>query len=443
MFRGKGNPGLRVALVAGTLVQGGAEKQLVYMARALRAAGVDVRVYSLTRGEFYDGVLARLGLPPHWFGRSGNRFRRLIALTAALREFRPHIIQATHFYTNLYAALSALLCNSLAIGCCRNDVFSEVRDVKPLGGWSLRLPPALLVNSDAAKRNAQVLGVKPEKIQVVSNVIDLDAFDRETELDGPTGHAELDQPKAEGRRPVALAIGRLVEQKRFDRFLAALARARWAVPGLKGFLVGEGPGRAVLEERACALGPLPDHLAFLGHRRDVPALLRRADILVLSSGYEGFPNVVLEAMAARVPVITTPAGDAAAVVQDGVAGYVIPFEDEEGMAASIIRLAESPGLRSRLGEAGRVRAERDYSPDGLAERLLSIYHSLSVRHRRRNFPDLLPGLGGGILTSFSAGISGSSRCPSRCPDSRCPDCGYEVRPTGFGPVSFLDVRRFL
>ncbi len=373
---------LRVALIAGTLVQDGAEKQLVYMARALRAADVDVRIYCLTRGEFYERVLTALGMQPHWVGRFGNRFLRLLAVTAAMRRFRPHIVQAAHFFTNLYTTGSARLCNAVAIGCSRCDVFCEVADCQRWGAWSLHLPPALLVNSEAAKRNAASLQVNPAIVHVLANVIDVVDFDTHTELEAASG---MDP------HPVAIAIGRLAVQKRFDLFLAALAQARRAVPNLKGALVGDGPERPALEQSAAALGLLPDHLAFLGRRRDVPALLRRADMLVLSSGYEGFPNVVLEAMAARLPVITTPAGDSPMVVEDGITGYVVPFDGVRRMAECMVRLAESSNLRRQLGEAGRKRVELHYAPDGLAVRLLSIYENVARQQANHRVRSILAG----------------------------------------------------
>jgi glycosyltransferase involved in cell wall biosynthesis len=355
---------LRVALVAGTLVQDGAEKQLVYIAKALRDAGVVVRVYCLRRGEFYEDVLRALGLPPRWVGRFGNPLFRLLSLGRALREFRPHLVQSAHFYTNLYAALAARSCGALGLGCSRNDVFSEVRDNGYWGQPSLKLPAALLVNSQAARRNAEALGVKLGRLHVIANVIDLADFD-----------ARSGEPAAAGTGPypLAIAIGRLVPQKRFDRFLEALALAQRNAPCLRGILVGEGPDRDALERKATALGLLPDHLAFLGRRRDVPRLLRQADLLVLTSDYEGFPNVVLEAMAARLPVVTTPAGDAGAIIEDGVSGYVVPFGDTERLAERIVRLAKAPELREQFGRAGRRRAERDYACAGLADRLLAIY----------------------------------------------------------------------
>src|SRR5262245_9428621 len=370
---------LRVALVVGTLVQDGAEKQLVYMAKALRDAGVDVRVYCLTRGEFYEDVLRSLGLPPCWVGRFGNPLCRLLALGWALKGFRPHIVQATHFYANLYAALAAQVCGALGLGCSRNNVFSEVRANGRWGLPSLKWPTALLVNSEAARRNAESLGVKPEVVHVIANVIDLADFDARS---GSPAAAGTGAHPLAGKRPLAIAIGRLVPQKRFDRFLDALALARRTAPALKGVLVGDGPDREALERRAAALGLLPDHLALLGRRRDVPQLLRQADLLVLTSDFEGSPNVVLEAMAAGLPVVTTPAGDAGTLVQDGVSGDVVPFNDTGRLAEHMARLASDPDLRARYGRAGRRRAEQDYGSQGLADRLLAIYGKVARRQHK-------------------------------------------------------------
>ena len=333
---------LRVALIAGTLGQAGAEKQLVYMARALRDAGLDLQVYCLTKGEFYEAHLRELGLEPRWFGRFGNiRFAniplRLASLTAQLRRFKPHIVQSTHFFCNLYAGLSGRLSGALPIGSMRNDLD---REREASGRWTgplLRLPSAIIANSRAARRGVDEFGVSPDSILVLNNVIDLEDFDARTRSgasawspDGP---------------PVALAVGRMHAEKRFDRFLTALARARRASPDLRGVIVGDGPEWPNLRCQAQDLGLLPNGVLWLGRRNDVPALLGKADMLVLSSDHEGCPNVVLEAMAARRPVVTTPAGDAGDVVEEGVSGYVVPFDDVEAMASRMVRLAEFPELR--------------------------------------------------------------------------------------------------
>jgi glycosyltransferase involved in cell wall biosynthesis len=380
---------LRIALIAGSLGQAGAEKQLVFMARSLRDAGADLRVYSLSKGEFYEAHLRELGIEPRWLGRygsirHGNIPLRLALLAASFARFRPHIVQSAHFFCNLYAGLCGRLSGGLAIGGMRN-VLSFER--KTCGRWTrplLRLPSAIIANSRAAQFGMDEFGVSPDSIVVVDNVIDLDEFDARSNSVAPAWDT--------GGAPVALAVGRMYPEKRFDRFLAALAQARRAAPYLRGVIVGDGPEWPALRGHARDLGLLPDGVLWLGRRGDVPALLGTADMLVLSSDHEGCPNVVIEAMAARRPVVTTPAGDAGVVVQDGVSGYVVPFDDVEAMAGAMVRLAASPELRRKFGDAGRRHVQAAHSYDGLAGRLILAYQTIAERQGRRDILAALAGL---------------------------------------------------
>ena len=116
---------------------------------------------------------------------------------------------------------------------------------------------------------------------------------------------------------------------------------------------------------------------------------------------------MLEAMAARRPVVTTPAGDAGDVVEEGVSGYVVPFDDVEAMAGRMVRLAESPELRTSFGAAGRRRVEKDHSYDGLADRLITVYEAIAERQGRRDILAALTGLRGhpeGQCPNETAGI---------------------------------------
>lgn len=369
-------PRQRVAILAGTLARGGAEKQLVYLAEALLKGGADVRVLSLTRGEFFEPELRAIGVDPIWVGRFGSPLLRTAAVAAALRDFRPHILQAAHFYTNLYVGLAAPLCGAVGIGTARSDIVHELQSNGRWGRWLLRVPSALVVNSHAARRNAVALGICPESIHVLPNAIDLEIFDElaaEGESEGPEGSA-----------PVVVGVGSLIPAKRFDRFLRALALARERGSAVQGVLAGDGVERGRLEALAHELGLLPNGISFVGSRNDIPALLGHAHIYLLTSEHEGFPNVLLEAMAARLPVVTTPAGDAGVLVQHGETGFVVPQDDIEAIATRLSELAASPELRQRLGAAGRRRVEASYTSRALAERAFTVYRNVAEQlgHRR-------------------------------------------------------------
>jgi len=392
---------LRVALLAGTLAQAGAEKQLMYCARGLAEAGVDLRIYSLTRDEAYEGVLKGLALQPSWAGPSTNPLLRLATLGKLMRSFHPHVIQSFHGFTNLYVGLIARWLGAIGVGGLRISL-RHFRQAN--GGWTrwlLRAPTGLVVNSHAVLQEVVDSGyLARRQIYFLPNVIDLAEFDRSAQSgDAPAG--------AESGRCTVMFVGRLVPQKRGDRFLHVLATASRRGASIKGLVVGGGPERSAMEDLAWNLGLLPHHVAFLGPRRDVPALLTRADMLVLCSDDEGVPNVILEAMAAGRPVITTPAGDAASVVADGVTGYVVPFDDIEGMAERIAHLAASPHLRRRLGTSGRRRVEQDYSGDGLAGRLLSIYRQMAHGLGHRQVLNLLRTGPEVVVPSHTAAMKGA------------------------------------
>ena len=373
-------PPLRVAFIAGSLTQGGAEKQFVYMARALRERGIDVRVFSLTRGEFYENALRGCGIEPIWVGRIGLPVARLLVLAQWFVRYRPHIIQSTHFFSNLYAAILGRVFGALAIGSIRNDAYFDVEANGSWGPWLLKTPRVLLANSCAAQQNAQAMGLPAGRTHVLPNVIDLADFD------GRSGDGE--RPRA-STGPVAIAVCRVVKAKRLDRFVRALAQARREVPELTGVIVGDGPERTALEGLAKSLG-LDESLTFVGRSDAVPDLLRRADMLVLSSDHEGFPNVVLEAMAARLPVVATPAGDVPRLVEHEKTGYVVPFDDIDAMASCMAGLATFHALRTQLGDAGRARVEQAYSSSTLGGRLVAAYREMAKTQSHARTLSALP-----------------------------------------------------
>jgi glycosyltransferase involved in cell wall biosynthesis len=370
---------LRVALVAGTLGVGGAEKQLVYLARALLSLGAEVRIYSLTRGEFHEAGLQAIGVQPIWIGQHGHSLLRLAVLLRQLRRFRPHIIQSTHSFVNLYAGLAGRLLGVTSLGAMRGS-FKHVRSEHVFWGrWLVTVPSALLTNSQTALAEvAESQLIDSRRVALLPNAIDVDEFN---------------QPSSSRDRAyqTAIFVGRLIALKRPDLFVRALALARRQHSTLKGIVVGDGPQRSALEELAAEFGLGPGQLTFFGWRDDVPELLRQADMLVLCSedAREGLPNVLLEAMAASLPVIATPAGDARFVVQDGETGYVVPFNDVERLGERMVRLAQATDLRCRLGAAGRAGVDQ-YRLEHLAARVVAAYEYVAQQQQNRRLLRLLP-----------------------------------------------------
>ncbi len=173
------------------------------------------------------------------------------------------------------------------------------------------------------------------------------------------------KPVASENFPVGLALGRLHPNKGFALLLEALAETR----GVRLAIAGDGPLRASLEQLANGLG-IADRVSFLGWREDVQELLANADFLVCPSLHEPLGNVVIEAWSAGLPVIATASDGPAGLIEDEASGLLVPLPDQPGggpkaLAAAIDRLCRDPGLRARLGRAGRDVYEAEFTENAV------------------------------------------------------------------------------
>ena len=176
------------------------------------------------------------------------------------------------------------------------------------------------------------------------------------------------RPGAEGGGgPRILFVGRLAGVKGAPLLLDAAARLAGRHPGLTLTFVGDGPERAGLEARAAALG-LGARTEFTGYlgQEGVAARLAQADVLALPSFAEGVPVVLMEAMAAGLPVVTTRIAGIPELVEDGVSGLLVPPGDGDALAAALDRLAGDPALAAAMGRAGRAAVLAGYRADAEA-----------------------------------------------------------------------------
>ncbi len=178
---------------------------------------------------------------------------------------------------------------------------------------------------------------------------------------------------------MALALGRLHPNKGFALLLAALARTR----DVRLAIAGDGPLRGPLEQLAGGLG-IAERVRFLGWREDVPQLLANADLLVCPSLHEPLGNIVIEAWSAGLPVVATASDGPAALIEDQVSGLLVPLPDQPGggpraLAEAIERVVADPGLRSRLGQAGRRAYEAEFTEAAVVARYRCFFDRLAPR----------------------------------------------------------------
>ncbi len=215
--------------------------------------------------------------------------------------------------------------------------------------WSFRRAGRLVAVSRTVADELRRDGIEPERLRVIDNGVDVREF-----RPGTPDPTLFGLPPG---RPVALFVGDArSDRKNLDGVLRALAE----VPDLALAVVGDERG-GPFPAMARALG-VEDRVRFLGHRRDVAALMRAADMFVFPTRYEPFGLVLLEAAASGLPVVTTRLAGAGRLLEDGAAILL----DDPGAHGELVRamhdLAEDPSLRRRMGEAGRRIAEsQDWS----------------------------------------------------------------------------------
>jgi glycosyltransferase involved in cell wall biosynthesis len=238
--------------------------------------------------------------------------------------------------------------------------------VRALGSWAERqvLPRADVVIV-LAERTAALLsanGIPSDRVRVLPSGFEPAVF---------AGVAETAAPAR--IRPRVGYIGRMAAQKRPELVVRAFGCMAQDSDLL---MVGDGPHRAAVEREA-ALTPVRDSIVFTGfvEHAGIPAVLAGIDVLVLPSGYEELGSVLVEAMAAGVPVVATRVGGIPEVVLDGETGLLVPPGDHVELARAIDQLLGDRSMRERMSRCARDRA-KDYGWPSLARRTKDIYRSV-------------------------------------------------------------------
>ena len=363
----------RVAYVIGELTKGGAEYQLHELLRTLDRDRFQAKVFSLATGGYWAGAIRSLGVPVEELDRRGSAdVARLARLRAALRSFAPDVLHTLLWPANSYGRLAA-------VGLSVPVVIAAERNAIRRPAWQVVVERVLDRATDAYLVNCEAIAallvdrerIARDKIRVVPNGIDLSRLPPFT-LDRAAARAAAGLDPA--RRLVA-QVGRLTEQKDYPTFLRAAAMVMAELPDVDFLVVGEGEERAALEALAGRLG-IAQRLRFTGLVHDVPALLRAVDVLGLTSTYEGFPNVVVEAMASGAVAVASDVGGCRELVTSQESGILVPPRAPAATAAAILRVLSDPALGRRLALAARRHIERDLAVERMAERTMAAYLEL-------------------------------------------------------------------
>lgn len=359
------SPRLRILIFTTELGGGGAEMQALRIANHLDRGRFDVRFAVRASGGSYESDLAA-DVPLHVLDGTGipGQVRSLRALIA--RE-RPDLICS-------FLDLPNLMANTACLGLKpRPHVVSCVQAPPSIawkgGGllplkralvsfWYARAEHIIAISAGVAGDVARMAPGSEHHMEVIFNA---GVDDRVT-----SGAAQpLEQGDAKPEGPLVVGCGRLAAQKGFPYLIDAFAIVRARFPAAALWIVGEGPDRAALTEQVTALS-LEDSVRLLGFRDNPYAYMAAADVFALSSIFEGFGNVVVEAMACGTPVVSTdcPYGPSE-IITDGVDGLLVPTHDQRALAEAILGVIGNAEMATKLSRNGRRRAQ-DFAAPAIA-----------------------------------------------------------------------------
>lgn len=319
------------------------------------------------RGVDYTEILER-----HSFDRAvWPALRRLV------RERRIDIVHAHDYKTDLLALALAKAERIIPLSTVHGWSGSTLREswlYYPADRWLLRRFPLVIAVSSPIRSALVDSGVAPERVAIVLNGIDPEAFRRDRSRDRPA-RAGLGVPDS---ARVIGAVGRLEREKRYDLLIEAVARVHRERPDVRLVIVGSGSQEATLRALAVALG-LGDACSFAGQRERVAEAYHAFDLFVQSSDTEGTPNAVLEAMAMEVPIVATNVGGTADLVGDGRDALLVPRRDVPALARAMLATLHEPEATAARVAAARRRVEEQLSFAARMDAVERIYATLFER----------------------------------------------------------------
>lgn len=355
----------KVCFVLPSLAGGGAERVAVEILNGLDGSAWDRSMYLFSReGPYLSEVAGDVRLAS---GNSSSRLGRWRELRRFIAATQPDVVMV---FLSYFTALAAVRMSGTPAKVVFNQgtpVSAFLQDVdyswrrplrRRLFAAAARLGYAaadlvIATSRGVAADLTAAFGIDPSRVRVIPNPVDLDAIRRSA---GET----LDADDGAGlETPMIVAAGRLADVKNYPLLIEALALVRARVPA-RLVVLGDGDRLQELRRLAADRG-VADAITWCGFQQNPWKYIARADVFALTSRYEGFGNVVAEAMACGVPVVATRSAGTEDVVHDGVNGLLVPHSAER-VASALSRLLLDRGERDRMAAAARQSANRFARP---------------------------------------------------------------------------------
>jgi len=355
----------------------GAERHLLTLLPGLVERGVDVRLILLhppdnpvdhfvqaleAGGAAVERQIIRRHLDPPLFG----------ALRRRLRALQPDILHTHLIHADLHGIPAGRAAGVRRIISSRHadDPFRRLLIMRALSAVLWRMASDGIAISDAVRRFCEEIEFAPPgKVTTIHYGIPAPARPIDRKAAAAALRAELG---IDSNAPLIGFVGRLIWQKGMIYGLQAFARVLLKRPDARLIVVGDGERRAELENRARRYG-IAGKVFFLGWRTDVPRLMAGFDIFLLPTLQEGFGLVLLEAMAARTPIVASAVSAVPEIVAHGETGLLVPPRDPAALSEALLTLIADPPLRQHMGLLGEDRLETAFSAERMIDATLRLY----------------------------------------------------------------------
>lgn len=361
---------IRILHIIPNFGNGGAERLVLNLLEATDKERFEAAAVSLypESGTLIEKEIKEKGLKVYYLDKHlGLDLRMIPELYHLFRTFQPDVVH-THLYVMRYALLPAILSRvPLRVHTVHNIAQKEVDRVGKLVHWiafQLADVVPISISQQVANTTSNVYG-RNIRTPVIFNGIPTKHFESKEEKNNVRGERDL----------ILLHIGRFAPQKNHPLLIESFALAVKEYPKMKLWLIGVGSLRSAME-RLVTEKDLDEKVLFIGEVPDVRNFLAACDIFVLSSDWEGFGIVIAEAMAVGKSVVATAVDGVPELVEDGVTGILVPPRDPQALAQGILRLAEDPDLRQRMGDAAQKRAIERFDISKTAKEYEALYLKL-------------------------------------------------------------------
>jgi glycosyltransferase involved in cell wall biosynthesis len=357
----------RLVLLLEDLKFGGTQRQALELARGLDRQRFQPEIWTLAAGDDLAAVARAWGIPvislshqkmagPATLGR----------LWLRLKKTRPDLLLTLTAVPNIWGRLLGRWAGApLVVGNVRSLTHHRQHE-----GWLWPFADHILCNTKAIKDKLNKdCKIPLSRLTVIPNGVDTDFFHSRSSV--------------RSQEPVILSVGRLLADKDQETLIRAFRLAHSDHPDVELWLVGDGPRKEALERLAHQILP-PGKVRFLPGQADLRPFFEKAALFALSSRYEAFPNVVLEAMAMGLPVVATRVGGLPEMVTPGETGWLAPTGNAPALAAAMSQLLGAPEICKTFGQAGRERVERDFSLSAMVRSHEEVFEHLLMQKMQKS-----------------------------------------------------------